>query len=268
MTSLNDGARRPSTAVITGGASGIGRATIALLQSRGWRTIGIDLRGADIMADLSHAEGRARAVAAVGASTPDGLDAVIACAGISTRDEPKVVAVNFFGATRILVALRHLLARSSAPRAVVVASFAAVLPVDKPIVEACLADDEPTALAAATAAIARAAGSPVVYSSSKLALAKWVRRMAVSPEWAGSGILLNAIAPGTVETPMMQAILADPEKMALHRRLVPCPLDRVARPEEIAHTLAFFASRENSFITGQTVFIDGGSEALLRPDSG
>jgi NAD(P)-dependent dehydrogenase (short-subunit alcohol dehydrogenase family) len=253
--------------VITGSASGIGRATDELLRARGWRTIGIDLREAAVSCDLSNAEQRRKAIARVQGLCPDGLDAIIACAGISSRNEPKVVSVNFFGVTSLLHGLKELLSRSTQPRAVVISSFAAVLPTDPAIVAACLAEDETAALQASAAAITSNPGSPVVYASSKLAVARWIRQTAVSPDWAGRGILLNAIAPGTIETPMMAPILADAAKLAAHRQLVPCPLGRVGQAIEIARAIAFFVSAENSFITGQTLFVDGGSEAVLRPQA-
>jgi NAD(P)-dependent dehydrogenase (short-subunit alcohol dehydrogenase family) len=254
------------TVVITGSASGIGRATDELMRSSGWRTIGIDLRSAQILADLSKAEDRARAVSQVTAECPDSIDAVIACAGISTRNEPAVASVNFFGVTHVLEGLRPLLARSANPRAVAIASFASLLPIDEAIVRACLANDEAAALDAGRAAVRADPTGPVVYSSSKLALSHWIRRTAVTREWAGVGILLNAVSPGTVDTPMMRAILADPEKFAAQRKIVPCPLNRYAKPEEIARTLAFLVAPDNSFIVGQIIYTDGGTEAYVRPD--
>lgn len=257
---------RKPTAVITGSSSGIGRATFELLVSRGWRALGIDLQGADITADLAQSQQRKSAVSQIAAFLPDGFEAFIACAGISTRNDPTVVSVNYFGVTELLDGVRALLAKSECPRAVAISSFAAVMPTDAAIVGACLAGDESRALGAATDAMRADPGSAIVYTSSKLALARWVKLTAVRAAWAGSGILLNAIAPGTVHTRMVADILADPIKAANHRAAVPRALQRVAEADELARLLAFLASSENSYIVGQLIFADGGAEATLRPE--
>ncbi|MFZ2530143.1 MAG: SDR family oxidoreductase, partial [Rhodococcus sp. (in: high G+C Gram-positive bacteria)] len=106
-----------------------------------------------------------------------------------------------------------------------------------------------------------------IYASSKAAIARWVRRTAVTPEWAGAGIPLNAIAPGTIVTPMIQAMLDSPEGLAAIDGAVPMPLSGHARPQQVAPLLAWLVSPENSHMTGQVVFIDGGADAVLRSDA-
>jgi NAD(P)-dependent dehydrogenase (short-subunit alcohol dehydrogenase family) len=78
-----------------------------------------------------------------------------------------------------------------------------VHPADPAIVAACLDGDEPAAVAAAGAAVDRGEGS-LVYVPTKAALAHWVRRTAITADWAGAGSALNAIAPGIVTTPMTE----------------------------------------------------------------
>ena len=251
-------------AVVTGSASGIGQATTRLLRSQGWEVIGADLRDADIAVDLSDPQLRQDAVDLILQRYATGVDAIIACAGISRQNDPAVISTNYFGTTRFLAGLRQLLVSSSCPRAVVVSSFAAVMATDPAILDACLDDDESEALAASRRAIEADRTTNVIYASSKLALAEWVRREAVLQEWAGAGILLNAVAPGTVRTPMMQATLEDPVKAAALLTRVPCPLNRYPEAEEIARLLIFLGSEENNFIVGQTIFIDGGAEASVR----
>ena len=105
--------------------------------------------------------------------------------------------------------------------------------------------------------------SASAYSSSKHALARWVRR--VSPSWAVDGIRINAIAPGNTTTPMTQGMTEAQMDAAL---LIPIPT-RYGRKEfldaeEIANGIIFLASPEASGINGIVLFVDGGIDALLR----
>ncbi|MFJ7193962.1 MULTISPECIES: SDR family oxidoreductase [unclassified Streptomyces] len=252
------------TYLVTGAASGIGKATRGRLQDAGHRVIGADLKGSDIAADLSTSEGRAQLVERATELSAGRLDAVIACAGLSLFD-PLTVKVNCFGAFATLEGLRPLLAAGNDPRAVVVASVASVHPADQVIVEAVLAGDEDAAVGAAQAAADRGAGG-VIYGSSKQAVARWVRRTAITDEWAGAGIPLNAIAPGTIVTPMTRPLLDDPQTRAVVDASVPMPLHGHARPEQVAPLLDWLTTPENTHVTGQVVFIDGGADAVLRGD--
>ena len=188
-------ASRSRINVVTGARSGMGKATTKLLRSRGERVLGIDLYDCEIEADLSHRAGREAAVAAVRAACPEGIDALILCAGLGGGMAPgeSVVSVNYFGAVEIGEALLPLLARGTAPRVAVVSSSASILDFDEAIVAACLAGDEPRARHAATAGspeeLARRAGP--VYAASKRALSRWIRRTSVQAQWAGAGILLS-----------------------------------------------------------------------------
>lgn len=254
------------TYVVTGAGSGIGATTARLLTEQGHRVIGIDLRGAEIEADLSTAEGRDAAVARAVELSGGTVDAVIACAGISAPI-PKTISVNYFGAVGVLEGLREALAGSEAPRAAVVSSMASLQPNSPEMVEAALAGDEEGALAIA-AAIAEhdPAAGYAVYPSSKRALSRWVRRASVTPEWAGAGIPLNAVAPGTAITPMTADLLKDPEGLAMVDQAVPMPLNYHQPPESIANLLIWLTSPENTHMAGQTIYVDGGADATLRGD--
>ncbi|MFF8594483.1 SDR family oxidoreductase [Streptomyces sp. NPDC015220] len=254
----------PRTHLVTGAASGIGRATAALLRARGHTVIGADLQDGDIRADLSTREGRAELVQRAAELSGGSLDAVISCAG-TAQFRALTVRVNHFGAVATLEGLRPLLAAGNDPRAVVIGSIDSVHPADPAIVEAALAADEETAAAASRAAVDRGEGH-LVYSSSKAAVSRWVRRAAVTAEWAGAGIPLNAVAPGVVLTPLTRPLLDDPEMRRLVERSVPMPLHGHARPEQIAPLVAWLASPENTHVTGQVVFADGGADAVLRGD--
>lgn len=245
------------TIVVTGAASGIGRATAALLRETGDRVIGVDLKDSDVAADLSTATGRLAMVDDVARLSGGTVDGLVVCAGTSAR-LPVTMAVNFFGAVATLEGLRPLLAKSEAPRAVVVTSYAATMPVDEALIDAALARNE-------THALALAEGKDVmIYTSSKAALAIWCREAAVSDDWAGANILLNMVAPGMVDTPMVSHRLHDPAAFAEFKKHLPTRLDRFAGPEEIAQLLVFLASPANSYLVGQHIFIDGGAEAYVR----
>lgn len=252
-------------AVVTGAASGIGRALAAMLRAQGDDVIGVDLKDTDVSADLGTVAGRQEAVRAVLERSEGVLDAVIACAGISAR-VPATVAVNYFGVTELLQGLRPALARAEAPRAAFVGSIVGTRPGAEDVVAACLAGDEPAALAAA-AALAEAGEGGALYPASKAALARWVRRTSVTEEWAGAGIPLNAVAPGVVLTPMHAAVAVSEEQRRIVAQAVPMPLNGHAEPEVVARALRWLTSTENSHVTGQVLYVDGGAEAVLRgPD--
>lgn len=247
---------------VSGSASGVGAALVALLRERGDTVIGVDRNEAEVQADLSTPDGRAAAVDAVLARTGGKLDAVVASAGL-TGGDPAVVKVNFFGAVELLDGLRPALAASSAPRAAVVSSISSTQPFDAELLAACLDRDEERAVARAGQVTADGRGSQV-YSSSKVALSQWVRATSVRDDWARAGIPLNAVAPGVVLTPMTEGLFEDEAMKAVMDRAVPMPLNGYSGPEVIAKALAWFVSVDNTHATGQVLFVDGGAEAINR----
>jgi NAD(P)-dependent dehydrogenase (short-subunit alcohol dehydrogenase family) len=247
------------TYVVTGAASGIGRATCERLACDGHRVLDVDLAGTSIVADLATAAGRSAMVEAVTSASGGTVDAVVANAGTTTSPE-LCVQVNYFGAVATLEGLRPLLACSTAPRAVATASSSILNANDPAIVEACLAGDEDAAVAAASAA------GLLGYPSSKRALARWVRRQAPTGDWAGAGIGLNAVAPGVVRTPMSEPMLADEAMRPLVDEAVPMPYGGYAQPADVAELIAFLAAPSTVRVTGQVVFVDGGADTVLRGD--
>ena len=256
------------TYLVTGSASGIGKETAAKLRADGHKVIGVDLKDAEIEVDLTTQEGRAALVTQATALSEGVLDGVLAIAGLVIPN-PVTVAVNYFGAIATLEGLRPLLAASDAPRAAVVASLAALEEVDTPLLELLAAGDEAAALehAGSLGATANAAGSSVLYTTSKLAIARWVRTQAATDEWARAGIALNAVAPGVILTPMTAAAIETKEGRAALNEGAPAPYGGPAAPPvAVSNLLAWLTSEENLYVTGQVIFIDGGAESIRRPE--
>ena len=247
--------------LVTGSASGIGQATAARLRAAGDTVIGVDLHHAEIEADLGTQAGRAHMIAEAERLTDGRLDGVLAGAGIANYALPsEIIAINYFGAVATLEGLRPLLARSARPRAVAICSTALMLPVDEPVIASCLAGDE-------TAAREQILANPgTAYSSSKRALALWLRRAAARPEWGGEGLLLNGVGPGVIATPMTNPLFDQPEMVELMRRSNPMAVKEFAVADEVAELLTFLLGFENHYLTGQIIFIDGGTDIILRPD--
>ncbi len=253
------------TIAITGGASGIGAATAARLREQGDRVITVDLRDADVVADLGTADGRAGAVAGVTDLAGGQLDGLVTCAGLAglpDRAGSLLASVNYFGTVSVLDGLRPVLAKGTQPAAVAISSNSTtVQPNWSPeLVEAFLADDETGARD-----LADTVGSIDTYPASKVAIARYVRRHAVTPEWVGAGITLNAVAPGMIDTPLVAEGRADPQVAPLLEQF-PIPVGRPGRPEEIAAFIAFLLGPDARFFCGSVLWNDGGSDALLRPD--
>ncbi len=250
------------TIAVTGAAGGIGGAIRRRIEAAGHRVVGVDVRDTEVSADLATAAGRVDAVAAVRAAAPDGLDGLVVAAGIggSTAAPPStVVRVNYFGAVSLLDDLHPDLVDGQLRSAVAIASNSAtaVPHTDLALVEHCLADAEDDA-----AALADSMDGELVYALGKLALARAVRRRAVA--WAPA-VRVNAVAPGPVLTNLTRAALEHPVTGDLIRQF-PVPLDRWGEPEEIAAAVWFLLSGEASWTTGAVLFVDGGTDALLRPD--
>lgn len=251
------------TVVVTGSASGMGAATKARLEAAGQRVVGVDLRDAEVIADLGSPEGRAAAVTAVSELTGGVIDGLVTWAGLAglTKLPGSLLAsVNYFGTVELLEGLRPLLARGSGPAAVAISSNSTTCQPAVPmgLVALCLAGDEAGARAAADEA-----GSLATYPATKLAVARWVRRQATTERWAGAGITLNAVAPGAIETPMLQATRED-ETVGQLIDAFPIPIGRKGTADELAAFVQFLLGPDARFFCGSVVFVDGGSDALMR----
>ena len=103
-----------------------------------------------------------------------------------------------------------------------------------------------------------------LYANAKHSLNCWCRRVAVKPEWAGAGIVLNVVGPGFIDTPSAAYIFSDPQRKAAMGQMVPMRGSYPARPEQMAALLAWCVSEENSLMTGQVLFADAGVECVQR----
>ncbi|SPS01907.1 SDR family oxidoreductase [Cupriavidus taiwanensis] len=258
------------TVVVTGAASGMGAAVRQRMLADGCRVIGVDLRDTDILADLSTAQGRAGAIDAVLSQSGGRIDQLVCCAGLGPHVDPAtlVASVNYFGVVALLDGLFDALRDGTQPCAVVVSSNSATLQSweDCPLRDAYLANDEAGVLAmvvaAAQAEATRDQAGYIAYASSKHAVTVAARQRAAA--WGQAGVRLNVVAPGAVETPLLQAGLNDPRYGAAIRDFV-SPLGRRARPEEVAALIAFLCGPEAAYLHGNVVFIDGGLDAAQRP---
>jgi 2-keto-3-deoxy-L-fuconate dehydrogenase len=241
-------------ALVTGGASGIGRAIARELSSEGAVVAILDLAGsaedgqvfvrADVSDDVGVRQAVSEAVAALG-----GLDIVVNCAGIGAQggveandDEEwhRVLDVNVVGMARVSRAALASLRRSPSGAIVNVCSIAATV------------------------------GIPdrVLYSASKGAVLSMT--LAMAADLLPDGIRVNAVNPGTADTPWVSRLLertADPvaERAALQARQ---PHGRLVSPEEVAQAVVYLASPRAGSTTGTYLAVDGGMQRIRsRPRS-
>ncbi|RPK38744.1 2-(S)-hydroxypropyl-CoM dehydrogenase [Streptomyces sp. ADI92-24] len=241
-------------ALVTGGASGIGRATADLLSARGAAVAVVDLDPSAVdkpllgyTADVSD-DASVRAAVAAAADDLGGIDILINNAGIGAagtvedNDDAqwhRVFDVNVLGIVRTTrAALPHL--RASAHASVV-----------------------------NTCSIAATAGLPqrALYSASKGAVLSLT--LAMAADHVREGIRVNCVNPGTADTPWVGRLLdraADPdaERAALNARQ---PMGRLVTAEEVAAAIVYLASSTAASVTGTALAVDGGMQGLrLRPE--
>lgn len=250
-----------ATYAMTGGATGIGAAIKENLRNDGHTVIVADIKDADIIADLSSSEGRQGAIEGITAACNGSLDGFIACAGVATHVPNKklIPAVNYYGTTELMDGVAELLARSKGS-ALLISSNSAPMSTDSEFVDLLLDGDENAALQHVEGIDGQAA-----YSGSKQAVARWMRRNV--NRFAQLGVRINAIAPGYTQTPMTQAVEESEEYgQAIRDFMASIPVGRPGQPEDMANAAAFLLSDAAGFICGSVIFVDGGHDAMLRPD--
>jgi NAD(P)-dependent dehydrogenase (short-subunit alcohol dehydrogenase family) len=258
--------------VVTGSASGLGRALRRRLVGEGCRVIGVDLEGEEVSADLGTPQGRVAAMNAVLEHTHRIIDGLVLCAGLDAEDAPvsRLVAVNYYGAVEVLDGLRPGLAAGVQPSAVaVVPNTVGITPIsDASLIDALV--DEGEAAAMKRAESFEAAD---VHAMTKLALTRAVRVRTL--EWGRSAIRLNVVARGPFPLPPRGPMALgrapagmSPEHPAFGGLVdaLPVPLERRAAPDDIAGVVLFLLGPDAAMVHGSVLFSDGGTDALLRPD--
>lgn len=252
---------------VTGAASGMGKASAERLRAAGHTVVGIDLKDVEVVADLSTAEGRQSAVAAVLEQSNGVLDGAVLAAGLGPHPgrEKLIVEVNYFGVVDLLTGWHDAFAEADAARVVVFGSNATTTTPMVPgkTVRKFLEGDGAGAIASTR--IFKDNASAMVYAASKIAVTRWVRRNAVKPEWAEAGIRVNVVAPGAILTPMVEAQLADPHQRGAIEAF-PIPVGRHGQAEEVAEAVMFLMGPASGFMVGTVLFVDGGTDAYFRSD--
>ena len=255
------------TYAISGSASGMGAATRARLESAGHEVVGIDLHDAEVIADLGTPQGRAGAVAAVVDAARGVLDGFVSAAGLGPPTAGHLIArVNYFGSVALLDGLRPALAASGQAAVVQFGSNSATTTpnLDDDLLAAFLDGREQDAVAIVEQ-VDPVFAPAVAYAGAKLAVTRWCRRASVMPEWVGEGIRLNVIAPGPVDTPLLRAGQAD-EVYGPLMEAFPVPVAETADADTLAAWVEFLLSPAARFACGSVIYVDGGTDALLRAD--
>lgn len=250
MTMFNPFTLEGKTLLITGAASGMGKATAISCSRMGARIVAADFNVAGLVATMAELEGEGHLSFQLNLadelswnelmSADYVLDGVASCAGIANmnpfsfinRDEmDKVFGVNFFGPVMLV---KNLLKKKKINKG---ASIVFVSSVDGP-------------------KVVHAGNS--VYSASKSALVGMARNMAV--DLSSKRIRVNCLLPGTTDTPLIRTSNITEEELAENMKAF--PLKRFGTPEDMANAIIYLLSDASSFVTGTELVVDGGYSLL------
>ena len=252
-----------TTVAITGSGSGIGAGIREHLEAQANKVIGVDLKNAEILADLSTPEGRAQAVGEINERCEGRLDRLVTCAGVGGHVSPKslVAKVNYFGAVDVFDALLPSLQKGQDPAVVaIVSNSAQIAPIaDNPYVLALLEHDE----GGASRIIDEMDSGPIAYMGSKHALGRAIRRRV--RKWGDGRVRLNGVCPGPIRTPLLEAGLEDPATRDAIES-IDIPIGRCGEPSDIAKMVDFLLGPNAAWIHGSMFYVDGGNDAEIRPD--
>jgi NAD(P)-dependent dehydrogenase (short-subunit alcohol dehydrogenase family) len=244
-----------SVAIVTGAAGGIGR----------WLAAGLGAAGASVLVTDVEDPGLNELETSLRSAGIDASALVADLADEEAPDEIVRIAVQRFGAVHVVVNNAAVNKRMT------------ILEMDGEtwdrIVRINLRAPYFLAQRAAQEMIAQGAGGAIisisslnvayalehvaVYGATKAGISQFTRHMAL--EWAEHGIRVNAIAPGFMDTPLAEPIWANPETSRwIHNRV---PMERPGQPSELIGACLLLASEAGSFLTGQTLIVDGGAQA-------
>ncbi|HTE75090.1 MAG TPA: 3-oxoacyl-ACP reductase [Actinomycetes bacterium] len=246
------------TAIITGGASGIGLATARRFADEGARVVVVDMDddkggaaaeevgGTYVHCDVTDA-GQVEEMVARAVETYGGVDVAFNNAGISPPDDDSILDTSLDAWRRV----------QEVNLTSVYLCCKAVIPHMRERGRGSIVNT------ASFVAVMGAATSQISYTASKGGVLAMSRELGV--QFAREGIRVNALCPGPVDTPLLRELFAsDPERAA--RRMVHIPMGRFADATEIANAVLFLASDESSFVTASTFLVDGGiSGAYVTP---
>ncbi|MFC3941257.1 3-oxoacyl-ACP reductase [Pseudomonas gingeri NCPPB 3146 = LMG 5327] len=243
-------------AVVTGAGSGVGLKTAGLLHRKGFRVVLLDIDGDAALTQATVLDPSGLSVLAARVDICDAgqvraaieqvrarwgrVDVLVNNAGMPQANLPfeavsaqlwsQVLDVNLMGIVHLAQAVVPLMREQGSGRIVNVTSVAG----------------------------SRARPGMSAYCAAKAAAISLTQTLAL--ELADAGILVNSVAPGSLETPMFRKFLQPDEAWdaAMERYLPNIPLHRLGQPEEIAETVVWVASEAPGFMTGQNIIVDGG----------
>ncbi len=238
------------TALVTGGCSGIGLATVRRFADEGANVVVADIdderggevadevRGRYVHCDVTDAE-QVQAMVDVAVDSYGSLDVAVHNAGVALADDDSILDTGIAAWQRVQEV-----------------NLTSVYLCCKAVLPQMIEQGRGSIINTASfVAVVGAATSQISYTASKGGVLAMTRELGV--QFARQGVRVNALCPGPVDTPLLQELFAtDPEQA--QRRLVHVPMGRFADPVEIANAALFLASDESSFMTATSFLVDGG----------